>query len=86
MLASHTWCRKAHGTNHKGHQLIHCRLHLRTVKGSFHSAAEGWGIGESFRLALDRIERRILRSKEFRYDPEFARVYLRRIYFPSTDF
>jgi len=77
---------KAHGTTHKGHQLIHCRLHLRTVKGSFHSAAEGWGIGETFRLALDRIERQILRSKEFRYDPEFARMYLRRIYFPSTDF
>ncbi len=77
---------KTHGTNFKGEPLVYCRLNLRTVKGSFFSSAEGWGPEETFRLALDRIEKQVLRSKGFEKDPEFARTYLRRIYFPSTDF
>jgi len=76
---------KTLGTNFKGDQLIHCRLQLRTVKGSFFSSSEGYGIEQTFRSALDRLERQILQSKEFEYDPEFARTYLRRIRFPITD-
>ena len=76
---------KGHGTNYKGKQLIHCRLQLRTRKGSFFSSSEGWNVEPTFHLALDRLEKQILRSKEFEHDPEFTRIYLRRMRFPSTE-
>ena len=76
---------KRHGVNHKGRQLIHCRLQLRTQKGSFFSNSEGWNVGETFRRALDRLERQLLRSKELEYDPQYARIYLQRIGFPLTE-
>ncbi|NIP66644.1 CBS domain-containing protein [Candidatus Bathyarchaeota archaeon] len=73
---------KTHGTNYKGDPLIHCRLQLRTLKGSFFSSSEGFGVEKTFSRALDRLDRKILRSKELEYEPEFARKYLRRIQFP----
>jgi CBS domain-containing protein len=73
---------KTHGTNHKGVPLIHCRLQLRTVKGNFYSSGEGFGIEPTFRVALDRLDKRILRSKELQHDPTYARDYLRKIGFP----
>ena len=76
---------KTHGTNYKGDQLVHCRLQLRTRKGSFFSSNEGFGVEPTFRVALDRLEKQILRSKELEYDPEFARKYLRSIRFPKTE-
>ncbi|MFP3984853.1 MAG: CBS domain-containing protein [Candidatus Bathyarchaeia archaeon] len=76
---------KTHGTNFKGDQLIHCRLQLRTRKGSFFSSSEGWGAEQTFRMALDKLERQILKSKEFEHKPEFAKAYLRRISFPLTE-
>jgi len=76
---------KTHGTNYKGDQLVHCRLQFRTVKGSFFSASEGYGVEQTFRIALDRLERQILKNKDFQYDREFARTYLRRIRFPSSE-
>jgi CBS domain-containing protein len=74
---------KTHGTNHKGVPLIHCRLQLRTGKGSFFSSGEGWGVEPTFRVALDRLDKRILRSKELEHDPTYARDYLRKIGFPQ---
>jgi CBS domain-containing protein len=76
---------KSHGADYKGDQLIHCRLQFRTVKGSFFSSSEGWGVEQTFRLALDRLEIQILKNKELPYDREFARAYLRRISFPSAE-
>jgi hypothetical protein len=76
---------KAHGSNLRGDQLVHCRLQFRTVKGSFFSSGEGWGVEQTFRLALDRLEGQILKSKELPYDRKFAREYLRRMRFPLTD-
>lgn len=76
---------KTLGTNYKGDQLVHCRLQLRTRRGSFFSSGEGWGVEQIFRTALDRLERQILRSQELEYDPEFARKYLRRIRFPLRE-
>jgi predicted transcriptional regulator len=73
---------KTHGTNYKGERRIHCRLQFRTGKGSFYSSGEGFGVEQTFRLALDRIERQILRSREFSYDPIYARKYLGLIDFP----
>ena len=76
---------KTHGTNFKGQQLIHCRLRLRTRKGSFFSSNEGYGVETTFRTALDRLERQLLRSQELAHKPEYARRYLQRIEFPSTE-
>jgi CBS domain-containing protein len=76
---------KTHGTNHKGVPLIHCRLQLRTVKGTFYSSGEGWGVEPTFRVALDRLDKRILRSKELAHDPTYARDYLRKIGFPQGE-
>lgn len=74
---------KTHGTNHKGEQLTHCRLQLRTEKGSFFSSGEGFGVEPTFRVSLDRLERRILRSKELSHEPKYAQDYMRRIGFPT---
>ena len=76
---------KTHGTNHKGGQLIHCRLQLRTGKGSFFSSGEGWGVEATFRVALDRLDKRILRSKELGHESKYAQDYLRRIGFPQEE-
>jgi CBS domain-containing protein len=73
---------KTHGANHKGVPLIHCRLQFRTVKGQFYSSGEGFGIEPTFRVALDRLDKRILRSKELQHDPTYARDYLRKIGIP----
>jgi predicted transcriptional regulator len=73
---------KTHGTNHKGVPLIHCRLQFRTVKGQFYSSGEGFGIEPTFRVAVDRLDKRILRSKELQHDPTYARDYLRKIGIP----
>ncbi len=76
---------KTHGANHKGEQLTHCRLQLRTEKGAFFSSGEGFGIEPTFRVALDRLERRILRSKELGHEPRYAQDYMRRIGFPTEE-
>ncbi len=74
---------KTHGTNFKGDQLIHCRLQFRTKKGAFFSSGEGYGVEETFRVALDRLEGQIVKSTELSHDREFAKEYLRRR-FPLT--
>ena len=76
---------KTHGTNYKGEQLIHCRLQFRTRRGSFFSSSEGYGVEATFRTALSRLERQLLRSQELAHEPEYAKKYLRRIEFPSTE-
>lgn len=78
---------KSHGnTNLRDTPMIHCRLQFRTVRGTFISASEGWGIEPTFRVALDRLERRLLRSKELlSYNPKFARDYLRKIGLPQEE-
>ena len=70
---------KTHGANQRGVPLIHCRLQLRTAKGTFFSSGEGFGVEPTFRVALDRLDKRLLRSKELAYNPKYARDYLRKI-------
>ncbi len=78
---------KSHGnTNLRGTPMIHCRLQFRTVRGTFYSASEGWGVEPTFRVALDRLDRRLLRSKELlAYNPRYARDYLRKIGLPQEE-
>jgi hypothetical protein len=70
---------KTHGANHRGVPLIHCRLQLRTANGSFFSSGEGFGVEPTFRVALDRLDKRLLRSKELASNPKYAQDYLRKI-------
>ncbi len=76
---------KSHGnTTQRETPMIHCRLQFRTVRGTFYGASEGWGIEPTFRVALDRLDRRLLRSKELlAYNPRYARDYLRKIGLPQ---
>jgi CBS domain-containing protein len=76
---------KTHGTNHKGVPLLHCRLQLRTVKGSFFSSSEGFGVESTFRVALDRLDKRLLRSKELSFNPKYARDFLRKVGMPQEE-
>ncbi len=78
---------KSHGdTTMRGTPMIHCRLQFRTTRGTFFAASEGWGIEPTFRVALDRLERRLLRSKELlAYNPRYARDYMRKMGLPSEE-
>jgi CBS domain-containing protein len=78
---------KSHGNNGvRDTPLVHCRLQFRTVRGTFYSASEGWGVEPTFRVALVRLERRLLRSKELlAYNPKYAKDYLRKIGLPSEE-
>ncbi len=76
---------KGHGTNFKGEQLIHCRLKFRTRRNTFFSSSEGYGVEQTFRIALDRIEKQLLRSQELANEPKYAKRYLKQIEFPSTE-
>jgi CBS domain-containing protein len=68
------------GTNMRDTPMIHCRLQFRTTKGSFFASSEGWGVEPTYKVALDRLERRLLRSKELlAYNPRFAKDYLRKM-------
>jgi CBS domain-containing protein len=76
---------KTHGTNHKGVPLLHCRLQLRSAKGSFFSSSEGFGVESTFRVALDRLDKRLLRSKELSYNPKYGRDFLRKVGMPQEE-
>jgi CBS domain-containing protein len=78
---------KSHGTtNMRGTPLVHCRLQFRTVRGAFFSSGEGWGVESTFRMALDRMDRRLLRSKELlAYNPKYAKDYLRKMGLPEEE-
>jgi hypothetical protein len=36
-------------------------------------------------VALDRLDRRLLRSKQLAYNPKYAKDYLRKIGFPQEE-
>ena len=56
---------KSHGnTSLRGTPLSSLPIAVPNSKGTFFSASEGWGVEPTFRVALDRLERRLLRSKE----------------------
>ena len=74
---------KTHGQSHKSSPLIHCRLQLKTLKGAFFSSGESYGVESTYRLALDRLDRRLLRSKELEHNPKYARDYLQKMGFPQ---
>jgi CBS domain-containing protein len=77
---------KTHGTsNMRETPFVHCRLQFRTAKGTFVSSGESWGIEATFRTALDRLDRRLLRSKELAYNPRYAKDYLHKMGLPDEE-
>ncbi|MCL2288879.1 MAG: CBS domain-containing protein [Candidatus Bathyarchaeota archaeon] len=72
-------------TNTRETPFVHCRLQFRTTKGTFVSSCESWGIEATFRTALDRMDRRLLRSKELSYNPRYAKDYLHKMGLPGED-
>ena len=78
---------KSHrGTNMRETPMVQCRLQFRTTRGNFYVSSEGWGIEPTFKVALERLERRLLRSKELlAYNPRFARDYLRQMGLPEEE-
>jgi CBS domain-containing protein len=67
---------KSLGSGSKAHQLVQCRFQLRTTKGLFHSSSEAWGTIDAFLLALERLERRVIQSKEMELDSEYVRRHI----------
>ncbi|MFO7835530.1 MAG: CBS domain-containing protein [Candidatus Thorarchaeota archaeon] len=64
---------KKYGAISKGDQLIHCRLQFRTSRGPYYGTAEGWSPEEAFSLALNRLERQVIQSKETELSEEHSR-------------
>jgi CBS domain-containing protein len=64
---------------------VNCRLQFRTAKGTFVSSGESWGVEATFRTAIDRLDRRLLRSKELAYNPRYAKDYLRKMGLPEEE-
>ncbi|WXG46798.1 MAG: CBS domain-containing protein [Candidatus Atabeyarchaeum deiterrae] len=76
---------KTHGANHRGEQLIHTRLQLRTKTGNFFSSADGYNAEQTFRVGLEHLERQLVKSKEFEETKDFTENYLRRIGWPNSE-
>lgn len=64
------------GSKFRGSPLIHFRLQLRSIREIFVSVSEGWGVENTFHLALDRLERQILKIKELENESTFASKFL----------
>ncbi len=67
---------KCFGSASKSRQLVQCRFQFRTTRGLFYSSSEAWSSTDAFLLALDRLERRVLQSKEMELNPEYVRRHI----------
>ena len=63
----------------RGTPLIQCQIRLRTNKGQLAGSGEGYGADTSFRVALDKLERRILELKGVRADEKYRGQLLRKL-------
>ncbi|RLI33742.1 hypothetical protein DRO53_04970, partial [Candidatus Bathyarchaeota archaeon] len=71
---------KQHRETRWGKPLVHCRLRFNTPKGQFVGIGEGWGVEHAFQIALEHMERKLLRAKELENEPRFAEEYLRKAF------
>ncbi len=70
---------KQHKENRNGTHLVLCRIRLRSARGFYMATGEGWGVESAFHIALDHIERQILKAKEIGNDPASAKRFLDKI-------
>lgn len=63
----------------RGTPLIQCSIRLRSNKGQVAASGEGFGARNSFGVALDTLERRVLELKGVRADEEYEGQLLRKL-------
>ncbi|MFC7239095.1 CBS domain-containing protein [Saliphagus sp. GCM10025317] len=63
----------------RGTPLIQCQIRLRTNKSQVAGSGEGYGAENSFRVALDKLERNVLELKGVRSDEEYRGQLLRKL-------
>lgn len=63
----------------RGTSLIQCQIRLRTNKGQLAGTGEGYGAGNAFHVALDKLERNVLEKKGFRRDQIIEGHILRKL-------
>jgi len=63
----------------RGTPLIQCQIRLRTNHGQVAGSGEGYGADTAFRVALDKLERRVLELKGVRADEEYRGQLLRKL-------
>jgi len=70
---------KQHNEKLRGTPMIMSQIRLRTNKGQVAGTGEGYGTENSFRVALDKLERNVLEVKGIRSDEEYEGQLLRKI-------
>ncbi|SDQ87321.1 CBS domain-containing protein [Natronobacterium texcoconense] len=70
---------KEHKEKLRGTSLVHCQIRLRTNKGQVAGTGEGYGAENSFRVALDKLERNVLEVKGVTSDEEYRGQLLRKL-------
>ncbi|MFW6153384.1 MAG: CBS domain-containing protein [Halobacteriota archaeon] len=63
----------------RGTPLIQSQIRLRTNKGQVAGTGEGYGAGNAFHVALDKLERNVLEKKGLRRDQEIEANLLRKL-------
>jgi len=68
-----------HNEKLRGTPLVQCQIRLRTNKGQVAGTGEGYGAENSFRVALDKLERNVLELKGVTSDEEYRGQLLRKL-------
>ncbi|WP_049927373.1 CBS domain-containing protein [Halopiger goleimassiliensis] len=70
---------KEHKEKLRGTPLVHCQIRLRTNKDQVAGTGEGYGAENAFRVALEKLERRVLEMKGITSDEEYRGQLLRKL-------
>jgi CBS domain-containing protein len=68
-----------HKEKKRGTPLIQCQIRLRTNRGQVAGSGEGYGADNAFRVAIDKLERRVLELKGVQADEEYRGQLLRKL-------
>ncbi len=68
-----------HNEKLRGTPLVQCQIRLRTNKGQVAGTGEGYGAENSFRVAVDKLERNVLEVKGVTSDEEYRGQLLRKL-------
>ncbi|WP_254765024.1 CBS domain-containing protein [Natrinema marinum] len=68
-----------HNEKLRGTPLVQCQIRLRTNQGQVAGTGEGYGAENSFRVALDKLERNVLELKGVTSDEEYRGQLLRKL-------
>ncbi|WP_267163307.1 CBS domain-containing protein [Halovenus salina] len=68
-----------HKETKRGTPLIQAQIRLRTNRGQVAGSGEGYGAENAFRVAIDKLERRVLELKGVQADEEYKGQLLRKL-------